>query len=131
MAVRAICPILALLLGCSFSAYAEVNCTRPQNDTEIFTCADQSKSFAETELNTQYRAAKARIEKNMVDHDPKTMTNALIHAQKAWLVYRDEQCKIEAGSSALENTNPHLVFINQCISRIDLVRAKELEKMCQ
>ena len=84
------------LLALSGSALAMDDCSKKTSDPEVFTCAENNRAVAEKSLNKEYSEAKKRIEATFSD-EPEVKKNYLpvfLEAQRGWLKYRDNQCKI-------------------------------------
>ncbi|STQ46158.1 Uncharacterized protein conserved in bacteria [Ewingella americana] len=75
-------------------------------------------------------AAKVRIDKAFKADETikKNYLDVFIEAQRGWLKYRDNQCKLEA-HIADENSNPYTVFTNNCIARLDEERTAQIKKI--
>jgi uncharacterized protein YecT (DUF1311 family) len=76
----------------------------PQTQADLNRQAAKAYAAADAALNVAYRAAlmKAREEDVVPEHDPHwrqspgpTWQQALLAAQRAWLAYRDAECRIE------------------------------------
>lgn len=118
------------LLALSGSALAMDDCSKKTSDPEVFTCAENNRAVAEKSLNKEYSDAKKRIEATFSD-EPEVKKNYLpvfLEAQRGWLKYRDNQCKMFAHVAA-ENSNPYAVFTNNCIAKLDEQRSKELKEI--
>lgn len=122
--------IALVCFGFSSAASAMEDCSKKTNDPEVFTCAENNKNVAEKALNQEYSAAKARIDKAFTS-DASIKKNYLAvftESQRGWLKYRDNQCKLEA-HIADENSNPYIVFTNNCVARLDEERTAQLKEI--
>ncbi|MCX0501419.1 DUF1311 domain-containing protein [Erwinia billingiae] len=109
---------------------SQEDCSKKTNDTEVLICAQNNRAVAEKELNTEYSAAKKRIN-YVFSNAPEVRKDYLtvfLDAQRSWLKYRDGQCKLYA-HVADKNSNPHLVFTDSCVAELDAVRTKELKEI--
>ena len=85
----------ATVLVCG-SAIAETgDCGDARNTVEMNACADKELTAADADLNKAYRKVLARVPS--VDapapYDAKGYEAALRAAQRAWVAYRDADCK--------------------------------------
>jgi uncharacterized protein YecT (DUF1311 family) len=88
--------VLALLaLGAHPAGAADVDCSDAQTTVEMNFCSEKEFDAADKNLNAQYEKALAYIAESNLDkpYDPKSWTEAMRAAQRAWLTYRDADCK--------------------------------------
>ncbi|KGT95215.1 type VI secretion protein [Erwinia typographi] len=114
----------------SVSAQAMEDCSKKTSDPDVFICAQNNRTAAEKELNKEYSEAKKRIN-NVFSSEPEVKKDYLpvfLEAQRGWLQYRDNQCKLYA-HVADKNSNPYTVFTNNCIAKMDEERTKELKEI--
>jgi uncharacterized protein YecT (DUF1311 family) len=89
-------PALALLLSSPARAAGEqIDCSNANNTVEMNFCADKDFAVADAELNTVYKAALAEIAKStgQKPYDAKSWEAALRASQRAWVAFRDADCK--------------------------------------
>lgn len=122
--------VALLCLGFSNAASAMEDCSQKTNGPEVYTCAENNKNVAEKALNQEYTAAKARINQAFKTDEPsrKDYLAVFLEAQRGWLKYRDNQCKLEA-YIADENSSPYDVFTNNCIARLDEERTAQIKQI--
>jgi len=126
--------ILPAMVACSFffmcTAQAAEDCSKKTSDPEVFTCAEHNRTVAEKALNTEYSAAKKRIDETFPgqESERKDYLGVFLDSQRAWLKYRDGQCKLFA-HVANKNSNPYMVFTNNCIAKLDEERTNELKEI--
>ncbi|WP_338463616.1 lysozyme inhibitor LprI family protein [Franconibacter daqui] len=120
--------VMFLLALCSPSTWAMSDCAQGANDTEVLNCSTANKAQAEESLNKAYAQAKKRIASSYqaASETNKAYQQVLLDSQRGWLKYRDGQCKIEA-YLAETGSNVNLDLANQCITRLDLERIKQLQ----
>lgn len=72
-----------------------VNCAEARNTVEINFCAEKDYNEADAALNAAYKAVLAQINKSTGEkpYDAKSWENAFRAAQRAWIAYRDAECK--------------------------------------
>lgn len=106
------------------------DCSKKTNDPEVYTCAENNKNVAEKALNQEYAAAKTRMGKAFASDESinKDYLAVFTEAQCGWLKYRDNQCKLEAHIVDV-NSNPYIVFTNNCVARLDEKRTAQLKQI--
>lgn len=75
-------------------AHAAVDCANASNQATMNQCAAQENKAADKELNTVYQQITARLKDNP---DGKKL---LVSAQRAWIGFRDAECKFSASGVA-------------------------------
>ena len=72
-----------------------IDCDKAVATAELNACADKELAKADAELNTVYAKVRARISKTEADppYDAKSFEEALRKSQRAWVAYRDADCK--------------------------------------
>ena len=83
-------------------------------------CADWQFKKEDAGLNDVY----GRLKENYAEI-PIAKT-ALTTAQRAWLAFRDAECKLEA--SAVEGGTAQPMIYSQCLSRLTQLRTEQLQK---
>ncbi|GME32250.1 DUF1311 domain-containing protein [Pantoea sp. QMID2] len=104
------------------------DCSIGNNDQEVYSCAQKNKNEIELDLNEEYKLAKTRVE-TLFKGDGKELRqymDTLTDAQRAWLKYRDNDCKLASYAadkgSDLSNAN-----ISMCTSELNEQRIKKLK----
>jgi uncharacterized protein YecT (DUF1311 family) len=90
--------ILAALIAMSFAAKAsaqKLDCTAPQDTVSQNACAEKDLEAADAALNAAYKKALASIAKSdqSAPYDQKSWEAALRSSQRAWVAFRDADCK--------------------------------------
>ncbi|MEN4890097.1 lysozyme inhibitor LprI family protein [Erwinia billingiae] len=118
------------LLALSASTHAMEDCSKKTSDPDVFLCAQNNRSVAEKDLNNEYAEAKKRIDEVFASEPAvkKDYLPVFLEAQRGWLKYRDNQCKLFA-HVADKNSNPYTVFTNNCIAKMDEERTKQLKEI--
>lgn len=108
--------------------FATSDCSSGNNDQEVHTCTQKNRNETELDLNKEYKLAKIRVE-TLFKGDNKELSqymDALTEAQRAWLKYRENDCKLASYAadkgSDLSNAN-----INMCTSELNEQRIKKLK----
>jgi uncharacterized protein YecT (DUF1311 family) len=98
--MRFICPLLTMLLLFSAGAHAgdedeNIDCENIRNTVESNFCADKDLQSADTKLNALYKKVLTQISEDSLEkpYDRKTWENALRESQRAWMSFRDLDCK--------------------------------------
>ncbi len=86
---------LAVPLGASPARAENIDCSNAQSTVEMNFCSEKEFDAADKELNQQYDKALRFIAESDLEkpYDPKSWTEAMRAAQRAWLAYRDADCK--------------------------------------
>lgn len=124
--------ILAGLLSLAATSWAQAKrdpCGEITVSQQVAECASRTRQKEEVDLNAEFAAAKKRIDliyKNRKRLGYK-LTAALVKAQRAWRVFRDRNCEVEAFEIE-ETSEAHATVLNNCIARINRDRTQELKK---
>lgn len=109
-------------------AYATTDCSQGNNVQEVYSCAQKNRNETELDLNKEYKLAKGRVE-TLFKGDDKELSqymDTLTEAQRAWLKYRENDCKLASYAadkgSDLSNAN-----VNMCTSELNEQRIKKLK----
>ncbi|WP_426237949.1 lysozyme inhibitor LprI family protein [Pseudomonas sp. TWP3-2] len=101
-------------------AHAAVDCAHASDQATMNQCASQENKAADKELNTVYQQIIARLKDNP---DSKKL---LVSAQKAWIGFRDAECKFSA--SGVEGGSVYPLILNNCITGVTKVRTEALKQ---
>lgn len=115
--VRAAGVLLALLLAQGAHAQTAADCIAPQQQQLMNACAEREYREVDAALNAAWQPAKSfadRIGKG----------DALLAAQRAWLVYRDAACAVQA--SPYEGGSIRPLIHAKCLTRLTAERTKML-----
>jgi uncharacterized protein YecT (DUF1311 family) len=96
MRIPSALPALAcLLLAGPASAAEPLDCANATSTVEMNYCGEQDYNAADAELNAAYKQALAKIAKsdNPKPYDPRSWETALRASQRAWVAFRDAECK--------------------------------------
>jgi uncharacterized protein YecT (DUF1311 family) len=111
-----------LLAAATALAQDEPDCTSPQTQADMNTCADVDFAKADGELNGLWEDAKTNSENA---DDTGAQANALLTAQRSWLAFRDSQCELEGLAAAGGSIQSMLVA--NCKTRMTTERVKQLQ----
>lgn len=90
--------IVSFIIACAphpAAAQESIDCDNAQTTYEMNMCADRDFVEADRELNKVYQRAIQSIQNSDLDppYNAKSWEAAMRSAQRAWLAYRDEDCK--------------------------------------
>ena len=115
---KAIFAIAVAGLLVSQAAYASDKCETAKTTEEISKCADGDLKLLDASLNRAYREIEHRLADN---NDGK---NALVAAERAWVHFRDAECKFSA--SGVEGGSVYSSVVMQCTANLTAQRISEL-----
>ena len=118
MSPRLLLALTPLLL--SPLANATVDCANASDQATMNQCAGQDFKAADKELNTVYQQITGRLKDNL---DGKKL---LISAQRAWIGFRDAECKFSASGVTGGSVYP-LIYSN-CMTAVTKVRVEALKQ---
>lgn len=107
--------ILLALTPLMFTSFAHaVDCDNATDQATMNQCAAQQNKAADKELNALYQQINARLKGSP---DSKKL---LVGAQRAWVGFRDAECKFSA--SGVEGGSVYPLIYSNCIT--DLTKAR-------
>lgn len=112
-----------LIVGALFfireSAAANRDCSNAMTQTDMNICAGIDYKKADDNLNSVYKKILSLI------GEDKNLKSQLISAQKAWIVFRDNECTF--ASSAVSGGSIYPTVYASCTEELTKNRVKELE----
>lgn len=141
--------LLPLLLQVTEPPVADWNCDDPMVQQEMNWCAGQDYAAADAELNAQWKITAAIMKERDTgtegdfgpinpatprDDAAARMTytghfQTLLEAQRAWLAYRDAQCRLEGYSFLGGSAQPMIVA--GCLASLTRQRTQELRDLTE
>ncbi|WP_223480729.1 MULTISPECIES: lysozyme inhibitor LprI family protein [unclassified Pseudomonas] len=107
--------VLLALTPLLFTTVAHaVDCDNATDQATMNQCAAQQNKAADKELNALYQQINARLK------DSPESKKQLIGAQRAWIGFRDAECKFSA--SGVEGGSVYPLIYSNCIT--DLTKAR-------
>lgn len=97
---------------------------------ELENCLKTALSEADTALNTAYKIAQAAVEAD-AESTPSTKQAwqaDLVEAQRAWIAFRDANCKFELIAAEWQNRSGATSAQQACVIALTLQRTEELTK---
>ncbi|AXJ06069.1 urease-associated protein [Pseudomonas fluorescens] len=101
-------------------AHAAADCANASDQATMNQCAAQENKAADKELNTVYQQITARLKDNP---DGKKL---LVSAQRAWIGFRDAECKFSA--SGVKGGSMYPMIHSSCITRVTKDRTEALKQ---
>lgn len=97
---------------------------------ELENCLTKAITSADAALNAAYRKAEATIDADtdMAAADKKTWQDNLVAAQRAWIAFRDTNCKFELIGAEWNNGSGTTSAQQACVLAMTLQRTDELTK---
>lgn len=115
-----LCLMVFLLTLCSVSfAYCEKESDQG-TQTEINLCLVKQYKLEDQRLNSGYRAYQKYLSR-------KADKKLLLNAQRAWILYKENDCELNAMQAQGGSLFPQLK--NQCLIQKTQVRTKELQQL--
>jgi uncharacterized protein YecT (DUF1311 family) len=100
-----------------FSTLAHaVDCDNATDQTTMNQCAAQQNKAADKELNALYQQITTRLKSNP---DSKKL---LIGAQRAWVAFRDAECKFS--SAGVEGGSVYPLIYSNCVTELTKARVE-------
>lgn len=101
-------------------AHAAIDCANASDQATMNQCASQENKAADKELNAVYQQITARLKDN-----PESK-KLLVSAQKAWIGFRDAECKFSA--SGVDGGSVYPLILNNCIAGVTKLRTEALKQ---
>jgi uncharacterized protein YecT (DUF1311 family) len=123
--------LLPLLL---LAAEPTLDCENAMTQADMNQCAFKDYQSADAELNAQWQKTssvmKSRDENFESEYDTRSgYFDTLLEAQRAWLGYRDAQCRSEGYVARGGSLEPLLV--SSCMAHLTRLRTAELEELVE
>lgn len=96
------------------------DCDNASDQATMNQCATQQNAAADKELNALYQQITSRLKSNP---DSKKQ---LVGAQRAWVAFRDAECKFSASGVAGGSVYP--LIYNNCIASVTKTRTEALKQ---
>lgn len=119
-----------VLLLAPASAHAQpVDCAKATSTAEMNACAEQDFIAADKSLNIAYAAALAYVKGRDVEkpYDAKSFEAALRESQRAWIAFRDADCKNLVAQEWSGGSGTASASLG-CMTDLTTQRAKDLKE---
>lgn len=129
---HASCLLLCLGLASLWNtgpALAEIDCANAASTVEMNFCADKDYQAADKALNAAYSIAVASIRTRDMEkpYDAASFEEALRNAQRAWVAYRDTDCKDLVAQEWAGGSGTSSAVLG-CMTEKTIQRTKELKE---
>ena len=105
------------LAGTSGGAGDGVDCRDPMNQHDLNYCAELDFDRSDARLNRVYKRLLARLD--IVE------VNRIREAQRAWIIYRDSECRFSLRAN--EGGSMYPMLWSGCRQRLTEIRTRELQ----
>ena len=109
-----------------------IECGDFDTQTEMTMCAGRRYEAADQALNEQWSATRAvmrELDASMEGHADGRPSHfeTLLEGQRAWLAYRDAQCRLEGYDARGGSMEP--MIVNFCLEHVTRERTEELRQL--
>ena len=123
--------VIFVVLMATLLSVAQAGCERADSQAEMNACAVLQANAAQHEMDLEWIRSSSvmkRLDRTPeVGHDSRgTYFSALLNAQRAWLKFRDAQCRIEGFGSRGGSIEP--MVESQCYNRLTRKRTQWLRE---
>ena len=117
--------LLALVAMAPASIATADDCASAMDQSAMNECADKAYKKSDAELNALYKQIKQRLKDNA------DATKLLVAAQRAWVTFRDAECKFS--TSAVSGGSVYPVIYSGCADRLTRKRIDDFKAylMCE
>ena len=126
---------LTLLAAASLNAEPQIDCSKPSGVIEINNCAYRDYQAADAEMNAQWRKALLAAEQIDQENSERRLKiekarDALLRAQRAFLIYRQETCNLREIGQA-DGTSGNIGWWEEavCLIKMTKQRTQQLQNM--
>lgn len=122
-------PALSPALSKEPAAGPTLDCANAMSTYEMNTCADRDFAAADAKLNGTYKLALQHIAANGGEkpYDSKNWEAAMRASQRAWVAFRDADCK-DLEPMAWDGGTGTTVAVLGCMTQMTRTRTKELQE---
>jgi uncharacterized protein YecT (DUF1311 family) len=128
--LAATCLLALLVANLPSSAQAQtIDCANASSTVEMNFCADKDFQAADKALNEAYEAALASTKTRELEkpYDAKSFEAAMRAAQRAWIAYRDADCKDLTAQEWSGGTGTTSAVLG-CMTEKTMQRTKDLKE---
>ena len=121
-----------LALALAGAAEPAPRCADLPTQMEINVCAAEDYKAADAQLNRQWAETSAVMKAQDKEGDASKdgrpgYHQALLGAQRAWLAFRDAECRIEG--YAMRGGSGEYMMVSACLAKVTRARTAQLEAM--
>ena len=117
--MRVLTGLLGSLALVASVAHAQANCADATDQATMTACADRAYKKSDGELNRTYQAVTARL------RDAQPLADKLVSAQRAWIAYRDAECRFS--SANVEGGSAYPMVVSTCLDDLTKARTETLK----
>jgi uncharacterized protein YecT (DUF1311 family) len=116
------------------AAEPRLNCKDPQTQMDMNLCAAEDYKKADAELNRQWPITAARMRaQDKGGYAPKDgrpgYYQALLDAQRAWIRFRDLECRVEG--YAMRGGSAEPLLVSNCLAAATRERTRQLRNIAR
>jgi uncharacterized protein YecT (DUF1311 family) len=115
------------MIAAAAAAGSQPNCKHPTTDFDMNICSGRDYSTADAAMTHEYRIVAAKM--RQMDKEQSGYFSALLESQRAWLKFRDAQCRLE-GYRTRGGTAERL-NVNGCLWDLTKHRTEELKSLAE
>nr|WP_234881797.1 lysozyme inhibitor LprI family protein [Agrobacterium larrymoorei] len=107
------------------------DCSNPQTQFDLNQCAGVDYDKADKELNAEYQKLRKLLADRDKDADENTKgaVEALVAAQRAWVAFRDANCKLSGFQARGGSMEPMIVA--SCLADMTREQTEELKSLSE
>ena len=124
-----------LILMAAQAEEPRIDCKSPNTQYDMNMCAGYRADRADAALNRQWSKTKAVMAKRdaqeatmRADGDP-SYADALVASQRAWLGFRDAECKVE--SYSMRHGSAQSLEYSECMATLTADRTRQLAQLAK
>ena len=121
--------MLSVLIAAAVAAAPQPNCKNPQTQTDMNICSGRAFKAADTVMTRQYDIAVGRMKQMDKGGEPTGYFAALLESQRAWLKFRDAQCRLEGYTT--RGGTAEALNVNGCLEQLTRQRTKDLKSFLE
>jgi uncharacterized protein YecT (DUF1311 family) len=118
-----------LLLAAVAAAQPQPNCKKAVTQTDMNICSGRFFKAADAAMVRQYNITAARMKQMDKGGEPTGYFAALLESQRAWLKYRDAECRLEGYST--RGGTAETMNVNGCLEQLTKQRTADLKSFLE
>jgi uncharacterized protein YecT (DUF1311 family) len=120
--------MFSVLMAAALAAAPQPNCKNPQTQADMNICSGRAFKAADAAMTRQYNIAAARMKRIDAEAEPGYFA-ALLDSQRAWLKFRDAQCRLEGYTT--RGGTAEALNVNGCLEQLTRQRTKDLKSFLE
>lgn len=118
-----------LVLAALAAGQPQLNCKKPVTQIDMNICSGRLYEVADAAMVRQYNITAARMKQMDKIGEPAGYFAALHESQRAWLKYRDAQCRWEGYST--RGGQAEAMNVNGCLEQLTKQRTADLKSFLE